>query len=375
MKHLRASIPHIAEDVGATYRSRPDDEAHGIAGRSPLPQGILIGGLCLILLLAGCATPPSTIHPSPFTPLPVVFIAQKPNLCGPSALAMVAGYHGTNITQDAIAAALPPAGKGGALTIDLVQGARQLGFWARHYRGDLIDLRAKLAAGIPLIVRGCFGHNEPFFVVIGYDPHRQIVTVHTDQRAYHELHAEDFARFWERGGRWTMVACPPARVIWKLSADEHNDLAVFLEQQGQLVAAAGHFREAATRAGSNSYYYMNLGNVLAKQKLFVEAVSAYRQAVLLDPQNADALNNLAWALGETGANLDEAADLCRRAIALSPSHRAYYLDTLGGVLLRQGARAEALTAFEQALAATTDWQESLRRTIRQHLGSVRQPVP
>jgi tetratricopeptide (TPR) repeat protein len=327
----------------------------------------------MLLLLAGCATPRSSLlsPPSSLSVLPVPFIAQQPNRCGPSALAMVAGYHGTNITQEAIAAALPPAGKGGALTIDLVQGARQLGFWARHYRGDLADLRAKLTAGIPLIVRGCFGNNEHFFVVIGYDPHRQIVTVHTDQRPNHELRAEDFARFWDRGGRWTLVACPPARATWKLSADEHNDLAVFLEQQGQLVAAAGHFREAATSAGSNSYYFMNLGNVLAKQKLFAEAVTAYRQAVTLDPQNADALNNLAWALGETGANLDEAVQLCQRAIELAPPHRAYYLDTLGGVLLRQGDRPRAFTAFEQALAATTDRQESLRRTIRQHLESAR----
>jgi Tfp pilus assembly protein PilF len=321
--------------------------------------------LAILLLLAGCATR----HPSTTAVLPVPFIAQKPNLCGPSALAMVAGYHGTNVTQDDIAAAIPPASKGGALTIDLVQGARQLGFWARHYRGDLADVRAKLAAGIPLIVRGCFGANEHFFVVIGYDAYRQVVIVHTDQRANHELRVEDFARFWDRGGRWTLVACPSARATWKLSADEHNDLAVFLEQQGQLVAAAGHFREAAAGAGSNSYYFMNLGNVLAKQNLFAEAVTAYRQAAKLDPQNADALNNLAWALGETGANLDEAAALCRRAIALSPSHRAYYLDTLGGVLLRQGDRAGAVATFEQALAATTDRQLFLRAGIQQRLAA------
>jgi Tfp pilus assembly protein PilF len=116
---------------------------------------------------------------------------------------------------------------------------------------------------------------------------------------------------------------------------------------------------------------MNLGNVLAKQNLFTEAVAAYRQAAKLDLQNADALNNLAWALGETGANLDEAVALCRRAIELSPSHRAYYLDTLGGVLLQQGDRVGAVATFEQALAATTDRQEKLRQTIRQHLDSVR----
>ena len=327
--------------------------------------------LVIALALAGCVTP----RPPATSVLPVPFIAQQPNGCGPAVLAMVAGYHGANITLAQVAASLPVPAPGGALTIDLVQGARQLGFWSRHYRGDLADLRAKLAAGLPLIVRGWFGDNEHFLVVIGHDLDRQLVIVHTDQRPRHELRVEDFRRFWERGGRWTLLACPPARATWRLTADEHNDLGVFLEQRGDLLAAAGHYREASVRAGQAAYYPMNLGNVLAKQGLFREAVAAYRQAVRRDPRNADALNNLAWALGELGADLDEAAQHCRQACALRPDRRAYYLDTLGGVLAKQGKPAAAVAAFEEALAATTDRQSDLRAGIAQRLAAARALVP
>jgi tetratricopeptide (TPR) repeat protein len=272
---------------------------------------------------------------------------------------MVAGYHGTNVTQEQIAALLPPPAPGGALTIDLLDGARQLGFWSRQYRGDLNDLRGKLAAGIPLIVRGELGRNEHFFVVIGYDADRQVVIVHTDQRARHEWRREDFVRFWDRGGRWALVVCPPARATWKLSTDEHNDLGVWLEKAGQLNEAADHYG-----AAGNDF---NLGNIHLKQHRYAEAAALFRKL----PGNPDALNNLAWTYHEMGDHLDEAVAICRRAVQLRPPDRAYYLDTLGSVLLKQGKPAEAIAAWESALQATTDRQEKLRQAIRQRLDAVR----
>ena len=91
----------------------------------------------------------------------------------------------------------------------------------------------------------------------------------------------------------------------------------------------------------------------------------------LDPENADAMNNLAWAYCELGANLDEAVQLCERAVKLRPSSRAYYLDTLGSVYLKQGRVKEAVEAFESALAATTERQSSLRAGIQQRLAAAR----
>ncbi len=314
--------------------------------------------LLLLVLLAGCAT-----HQSPRN---VPFVLQKPNHCGPAALAMVAGYYGRAMSQDDL-----PAGPQGVLTIDLLEHARRLGFWARQYRGNFNDLRDKLTSGVPLIVRGRFGNNDHFFLVQRYDAYRQLVIVHTDSRPDYEMSVEDFRRFWDRGGWWTLLVCPPERATWHLTADEHNDLGIHLERTGQLVAAAGHYRLAADLARTNSYYAMNLGNALAKQKLMPEAAQAYRLAVQRDPANADALNNLAWAYGELGANLDEAVQYAQRAIELQPARRAHYLDTLGGILLRQGRATAAVAAFQQALAATTERQSGLRRNIEQRLAAAR----
>jgi len=106
---------------------------------------------------------------------------------------------------------------------------------------------------------------------------------------------------------------------------------------------------------------------LLKQKLFAEAAAEFRRA----GDNPDALNNLAYAYGELNANLDEAVALCGRAIQLQPSHRAYYLDTQAGILLKQGRTSDAIAIYEEALSATTDRQSSLHDGIRQRLAAAR----
>jgi len=282
---------------------------------------------------------------------------------------MIANYYGHRATQDEIAAAIHERGLRGVLTTDLAEHAQRLGFWARAYRGNSADLRQKLAAGAPLILHTQFGERDHFLVAIGADQFNRTITVHTDARPALTLSQDEFLRRWERSGRWTLLVCPPERANWRLNADEHNSLGVFLERTGRHMAAAGRYQLAAQIEPQNATFHFNLGNAFLKQKLFAEAAAAFRRAADLAPDNADALNNLAWAWCELGANLDEAAALCRRAAALRPSQRAYYLDTLGSVLLRQGKRDEARAAFQEALDATTDRQSVLRETIRKRLAS------
>jgi tetratricopeptide (TPR) repeat protein len=317
--------------------------------------------LLLALLSASCSTLPRTGTPR----LPVPFIAQQPNYCGPAALAMLANYYGHAVSQDEIAAAIYLPDIRGTLTADLADYAQRFNLWVRQYRGSRADLHQKLAAGLPVIVLGKLGDRFHYFVVLAYDDD---LVVHSDTRPYLRLREDDFLRWWDRADRWTLLVCPPDKATWNLSADEHNDLGVFLEHAGKLAAAAGHYREAA--ASGNSYYRMNLGNVLLKQHLFAEAATAFTQA----GDNPDALNNLAYTYGELNANLDEAVRLCERAIQLRPSHRAYYLDTQAGILLKQGRLREAVGAYEQALASTTDRQSTLRAGIEQRLAEARAAV-
>jgi tetratricopeptide (TPR) repeat protein len=329
---------------------------------------------CILVLLTGCA-PLTTFRVPTSTgldrPLPVPFIAQQPGHCGPAALAMVARYYGRHVTQEQIGEQIYLPAIHGVLTTELAGYAGQFGFWVRQYHGSQSDLRQKLHAGIPLIVLGKFGRNSHYFIVTDIDTRRNTVTVHSDSRPHLVMPLDDFLRHWTRAGHWTMLVCPPDRATWRLNAAEHNDLGLCHERAGRHMAAAGHYAAAAELDPSNSYYRVNLGNAYLAQDLYHEAAGAYAQAVKLAPDNADALNNLAWAYAELGANLDEAVELCTRAIKLRPAQRAGYLDTLGWVYLKQGKSRQAANTFEEALAATSDLQSGLRRMIRQHLDEAR----
>ncbi len=258
---------------------------------------------------------------------------------------------------------------GGTLTSELGDYARRFHLWVRQYHGSLDDLREKLAAGVPLLVLGRFGEKPHYFVVLGWDSFRQIVTVHSDARARFEMRLEDFQRHWDRAGNWTLLVCPPEKATWRLSAEEHNDLGVFYERAGELESATQQYMAATQTMPGNSYFRMNLGNALLKQHRLADAAKAFARAVEIDPQNADAMNNLAYTYCEMGENLDEAVKLCNRAVELFPARKAYFLDTLGTVYLKQGKRDEAATTFGAALAATTDRERTLRTAIQKHLAA------
>ena len=303
--------------------------------------------------------------------LDVPFIAQKPKYCGPAALAMLANYHGHSVSQDEIAGAIYLPDIGGTLTSELGDYARRFNLWVRQYRGSIDDLRQKLAAGVPLLVLGKFGEQPHYFVVLAWDDFRQVVTVHSDTRSRYEMRVEEIMRHWDRAGRWTLLVCPPEKATWRLTAEEHNDLGVFFERTGSFEPATQHYVAATQLQPRNSYFRMNLGNALLKQRRLREAADTFARAVELDSQNADAMNNLAYADLELGQNLDDAARLCQQAIVLRPSRNAYYLDTLGAIYLKQGKPQDAIATFESALAAATDRQASLRPDIEQRLAAAR----
>jgi Flp pilus assembly protein TadD len=80
-----------------------------------------------------------------------------------------------------------------------------------------------------------------------------------------------------------------------------------------------------------------------------DAQRAYRAALDVDPENAIAMNNLAFLLAEEGTGLDEALQLARRAMALVPDSMQM-TDTAGWVQLKRGENDSAIALFADAVA-------------------------
>ena len=78
-----------------------------------------------------------------------------------------------------------------------------------------------------------------------------------------------------------------------------------------------------------------------------EAAAAYREAIRLQPDDADSHNNLGTVLKEQG-RLDEAIACYRQALALLPDAAEPHYN-LGVALSAQNRTAEAIDAYSEAL--------------------------
>jgi cytochrome c-type biogenesis protein CcmH/NrfG len=106
---------------------------------------------------------------------------------------------------------------------------------------------------------------------------------------------------------------------------------------------------------NNPVAYNVLGDTYVLRKNFEMAQQAYEKAILLQPDNFSALNNLAWILAtsedEKFRNPSRAVLLAVRAAELKPSSQI--LDTFAESLYRNGQPEEAIYIGEKALLSAT----------------------
>lgn len=120
-----------------------------------------------------------------------------------------------------------------------------------------------------------------------------------------------------------------------------NLLGVVALAGGQPDLAERNFRAALAIDASAYRYWFNLGNALAGQHRFADAVTAYEAALTRSPADFATLYNLARASADAG-KLDSAIDAARRACAAAPDHVGAAIE-LGTLLVRRAA-----ARFDQA---------------------------
>ena len=134
-----------------------------------------------------------------------------------------------------------------------------------------------------------------------------------------------------------------------LSADEHVSLGSIYASQGKTDLARDQYRAAVRQDKKNAKAWALLGDASFQLKEYKEAERAYDTALDLDPKNGDLRNNLAWVYVQQDRKLGKAQELVASAMALTPVHRPFYLDTLGVVLLKLGKTGEAVAALTESV--------------------------
>jgi tetratricopeptide (TPR) repeat protein len=123
-----------------------------------------------------------------------------------------------------------------------------------------------------------------------------------------------------------------------LTAAEHNDLGVAYERSGEPALAAREYRHALRLDRRLVRARVNLGNLAAARGAWRDAERHYRRALATSPDDADALNNLAWVLLHDRRHLDEAERLADRAVAVGGGRDSIYRATLAEIRAARPAR-------------------------------------
>lgn len=145
------------------------------------------------------------------------------------------------------------------------------------------------------------------------------------------------------------VSLLEAGVIKRPATDEfYQLLAVLYEELDNLPAARLTLQKAVAANPKNAVLMYALGVVDDRLKRTDEAVQVMRKVIVLDPQNASALNYVGYSLSEKGVHLDEAEDLLLKAVALRPND-GYIVDSLGWLYYRKAEYEKALIVLRQAL--------------------------
>ena len=92
-----------------------------------------------------------------------------------------------------------------------------------------------------------------------------------------------------------------------------------------------------------------LGTIYSRQKRYAPAIERFEHAIVLDPKNAEALNNLAVIYRQTG-DPERAIELVRRAIELEPRNGEMFYN-LGNIHKDRGDLDEAIEAYERSIDA------------------------
>ena len=116
-----------------------------------------------------------------------------------------------------------------------------------------------------------------------------------------------------------------------------------------LARAEQHTRRALAYDPGLSEAHAVLGDIHGLRDEWAAAIAAYHEAIRLDPQNAYAWEELAWALNSKDPPEPvEAERAALEALRLDPTY-VYNYYQLGWALETQGRYDEAIAAFEQAL--------------------------
>lgn len=312
--------------------------------------------LVALLLLAGCGGIPQADYraagpaqlPQRFELSQTPFYPQDEYQCGPAALATVLGSAGVVRSPQELKDEVYLPERQGSLQPEMLATARRSGLLAYQLAPQPAALLQEVAAGNPVVVlqnlRLDMLPQWHYAVVVGYDLNDESIVLRSGREKRLTMTIADFDRSWAKSERWAFVVLPPERLPATAREEDFVASAAALERS-RPEAASRAYQSALARWPQNLVARIGSGNAAYRQHRLDEAQMQYRQATLDHPEAADAWNNLAQVLYETGQR-QPAREAAQRAVAIGGPRLKLYESTL--MQIEAGAATESQMSESRA---------------------------
>ncbi len=150
------------------------------------------------------------------------------------------------------------------------------------------------------------------------------------------------------------------------SRDAQLGMANALMARGDSAGAITILQKVATAEPGNVNLGLQVAQALAGAGRLGEAKAKYRSLLAADPNNANALNDLAFLMAESGDSLDQALSMAQKSEqnAVAPDLKLSASDTLGWIYLKKKMDDNALQTFQVLVRKSPG-----NATFRYHLGA------
>lgn len=306
-----------------------------------LQKTLWYGCVCLLLAvsLSSCTVITIADHVVPKEPqnlptdvvLDVPFYTQSDNYCGPAALSMVAAYYDIETDIDELSKKVYTPKKGGSLQIEMQAAARSLGLIAFPTQLDLPSLSLEIDSGHPVIILQNLSLSIypvwHYAVVTGRDVYRLHFLLHSGEHEYYRSPWHTLRNTWERSDYWAMVMLPAGQLPASIKLDHALRAAIDLEKIGQYRLAQTTYQAIHERWPDSFAALAGIANTHMYLNEPLAASRAYRQALALNTQSAELLNNFAYTAEALGCQIT-AIDAVACALKMSHQNNPAIVDTL-----------------------------------------------
>jgi len=160
----------------------------------------------------------------------------------------------------------------------------------------------------------------------------------------------------------------------------HASLADLLLRRGRLDEAAFHCKEALKLQPRDANAHNNLGLALLQKGDESHAAAEFIETLQIDPNHMNAAANLAWILATSPdpstRNGREAVELTARVLQRAGHPNAILLRTLAAAYAESGRYSEAINVAEQAFQLATAQRDSaLAEELRRNINLYQMGLP